>query len=109
MSTELLLGLGAGGLALAIPLLLKLSGKLKAKVRSTVETAIEQPLVEGIALNFIDITLGELEDAIVKVLTEAAKRGRDGKLDKDDMEALKALLKDETVGEVKRQLARLKK
>jgi hypothetical protein len=109
MSSELLIGLCAGALALGLPLLLKLLSKLRGLVKAKVEAAIESPVLENVAVGILETVLSEAQDAISKVLTEAAARAKDGKLDDADKAALLALLKEETIGEVRRQLSRLKK
>lgn len=109
MSSELLVALLAGAVALALPLLMKLGAMLRKRIKAKLEDALDSPLMEGVATNIVETVLLEAEDALVKVLKEAAARAKDGKLDEEDRKALLALLREETVGELKRQLSRLKK
>jgi hypothetical protein len=105
---EMLLALGAGALLLALPLLLKGLKQLRNKSVKALEGKLPA-LAEGIALKVLDKVFEEGKDAIEKVIAETAKRAQDGKLDAEDRKAILALLKEETIGEVKRQLEKLKK
>ena len=92
-----------------VPLVVKLFAKLKLWAKAKVEEGIDSELFEGLALGVVEKVLVEAEDLFTKVLTEAAERAKDGELDEADRAALWALFKEESVGELKRQLASLKK